>query len=210
MDNKGASLTTQCMEFCQVLASQRQAFSFALTTGSAFTFSLDNREKITTNKVNMKKKPSPSTSIRSQKRREEFFKENSESAELASRKEESREKEMVVRESDIKEKEKSIKSREESIMEKEKTIKEEDEKKRKLQEKGEREMVVREREMRKREDSVAKREELLKESKNNQMEPIVLKNPSASWQCNQCDQAYSTAIYLNTHINNTHNRRIRR
>jgi hypothetical protein len=75
MDNKDASLTTQCLDFCQALASQGQAFSFALTIGSTFSFSLDNREK-----VNLKKKPSPSTVIRNQKRREEFLKENSNNA----------------------------------------------------------------------------------------------------------------------------------
>ena len=80
MDNKGTSLTTQCLEFCQALASQGQAFSFALTIGSTFSFSLDNREKTSFIKVNLKKKPSPSTVIRNQKRREEFLKDNSNNA----------------------------------------------------------------------------------------------------------------------------------
>jgi hypothetical protein len=81
MDSKGASLTTQCLAFCQALASQGQAFSFALTIGPAFSFSLDNREKMTINKVKMNKKPSPSTVIRNQKRREEFLKGNVKNAE---------------------------------------------------------------------------------------------------------------------------------
>jgi hypothetical protein len=41
MDSKGISLTTQCLAFCQALATQGQAISFALTIGSAFSFSLD-------------------------------------------------------------------------------------------------------------------------------------------------------------------------
>jgi hypothetical protein len=193
-----------------VLASQDQAFSFALTTGSGFTFSLDNREKITLNKVNTKKKPSPSTSLRSQKRREEFLKENSESAELAKRKEDSRESEMVVRESDIQEKGKSIKYREQRVMEKEKAIKDDAEKKRKIEENREKEMLVREKEIRKREESVAKREEVLKESKNNLMEPIFVKNSNVSFQCNQCDQSYSTDNYLLAHIRKAHIKGFRR
>ena len=81
MDGKNASLTTQCLAFCQGLASQGQCFAFALTIGSTFSFSLDNREKTTFIKENKKKKPSPSTLIRNQKRREGFLKGNSESAE---------------------------------------------------------------------------------------------------------------------------------
>ena len=81
--DKGASLTTQCLAFCQVLASQGQAFSLAITVGSTFSFSLDNREKTTFNKVTMKKKPSPSTVKRNQKRREEFLTGNYENAESA-------------------------------------------------------------------------------------------------------------------------------
>ena len=34
----------KCMEFCQALASQGTKFSFNLTTGLQFSFSLDTRE----------------------------------------------------------------------------------------------------------------------------------------------------------------------
>jgi hypothetical protein len=67
MDSKGASLTTQCLAFCQSLAGQGKAFSFTLTIGSTFSFSLDTKEE-------KKKRPSPSTEKRNLKRREEFLK----------------------------------------------------------------------------------------------------------------------------------------
>jgi hypothetical protein len=66
MENNGASLTTQCLAFCQVLASQEQAFTFTLTIGSTFTFSLDTKEK-------KKKLPTPSMEKRNLRRRKEFL-----------------------------------------------------------------------------------------------------------------------------------------
>ena len=51
------ALLTQCLEFCQVLASKGQAFNLSLTLGSSFTFSLDTRGGTTP--VMQKKKNKP-------------------------------------------------------------------------------------------------------------------------------------------------------
>ena len=75
-------LTNKCLEFCQVLASQGQKFSFSLSIGSNFSFSLDTKEKYTSldsRKVRtplqgVKKKLSPSQVRRNLKRKEEFLK----------------------------------------------------------------------------------------------------------------------------------------
>ena len=40
-------LTNKCLEICQKLASQGQKFSFSLSIGSNFSFSLDTKEKYT-------------------------------------------------------------------------------------------------------------------------------------------------------------------
>ena len=37
----------QCMDFCYVLASHEKIFTFSLTIGSTFAFSLDTRESLT-------------------------------------------------------------------------------------------------------------------------------------------------------------------
>ena len=71
-----SSLTSQCLAFCQALASQGQAFTFSLSIGSSFTFSLDTRGKGAMAPV-AKKKPSPSTLRRNARRREEFLKKKS-------------------------------------------------------------------------------------------------------------------------------------
>ena len=64
-------LASKCMEFCQALASQGQAFNFSLAIGSSFSFSLDSRTKAE-GTVN-KKRVSPSTLRRNTKRRKEFI-----------------------------------------------------------------------------------------------------------------------------------------
>jgi hypothetical protein len=82
MSNEDSSLTTQCLAFCQALASQGTAFNISLTVGSSFSFSLDTREKTPSAKerttsakaeVRKKKKPSPSSLRRNAERREEFL-----------------------------------------------------------------------------------------------------------------------------------------
>ena len=71
-----SSLASKCLDFCQALASQGNAFNFSLSIGSTFSFSLDTRNKSLDTKVGplKKKKPSPSTLRRNARRREEFLK----------------------------------------------------------------------------------------------------------------------------------------
>ena len=72
-----SSLASKCLDFCQMLTSQGKAFNFSLSIGSAFSFSLDTREKVpaldTKSKATPKKMPSPSTIRRNARRREEFL-----------------------------------------------------------------------------------------------------------------------------------------
>ena len=65
------SLANKCMDFCQALASQGTSFSFTLTTGSQFSFSLDTRGLTTVEAK--KKKLSPSDVRRNVRRRQEFL-----------------------------------------------------------------------------------------------------------------------------------------
>ena len=68
-------LANKCFDFCKVLASQGMAFSFSLTLGSNFSFSLDTREMAPHSVTQGKawKKKSPSTIRRNARRREEFL-----------------------------------------------------------------------------------------------------------------------------------------
>lgn len=74
-DGGDPALVSQCLDFCQALASLGQTFSFSLKLGSTFTFNLDTREKATTSVeiVKKSKKPSPSTVRRNRKRMEIFI-----------------------------------------------------------------------------------------------------------------------------------------
>ena len=76
------ALVTQCLDFCQALASMGRTISLSLTLGSIFSFNLDTRRKPTSpdEKVMKKKKLSPSTLRRNQRRKQEFQKQKSESA----------------------------------------------------------------------------------------------------------------------------------
>ena len=65
------SLASKCMDFCQALAIQGQAFNFSLTIGPDFSFSLDTRRKATS--PGIKKKASPSTLRRNARRREKYL-----------------------------------------------------------------------------------------------------------------------------------------
>ena len=73
------SLASKCLALCQTLASQGQAFTFSLTIGSTFTFSLDTRKG---KETLPKKRSSPSTQKRNAKRREEFIAKKSEAASI--------------------------------------------------------------------------------------------------------------------------------
>ena len=54
------SLASQCMDFCNTLASHQKTFTFSLTIGSTFAFSLDTRESLNPAAEAVKRKsPSP-------------------------------------------------------------------------------------------------------------------------------------------------------
>ena len=65
------SLTHKCLELCHALTNQRQAFKFSIMLGTSFSFVLDTRSQEDTQQC-MKKKPSPSSLKRNQRRRQEF------------------------------------------------------------------------------------------------------------------------------------------
>ena len=69
-----SDLATKCLEFCQALNSQGNAFKFSLTLASGFAFSFDSKELALDNQAKKRKKPSPSTIRRNARRKEEFLK----------------------------------------------------------------------------------------------------------------------------------------
>ena len=76
-------MALKCLEFCQALTSQGMKFSFNLTTGISFSFSLDTKESEKSaspvaEQAKKKKKLSPSDVKRMQRRRQEFLKRKSE------------------------------------------------------------------------------------------------------------------------------------
>ena len=79
-------IDAQCLDFCQMLAGKSLFFSFSLTVGNNFSFSVESRGKAALSSPTKKhKKPTPSTVRRNARRREEFLKRK-----LASAAEESR------------------------------------------------------------------------------------------------------------------------
>ena len=73
-----SSLASQCLAFCQALASQGKAFSFSLKINSSFSFSLDTRGGNAL-APKTRKKISPSTQRRNARRRNEFLKKKQDS-----------------------------------------------------------------------------------------------------------------------------------
>ena len=69
-----AALVSQCLDFCQTLATKLPIFSFALTLGNGFSFTLDTSGKEALSSKAMKKKKTPSTLRRDARRRSEFLK----------------------------------------------------------------------------------------------------------------------------------------
>ena len=67
-----SSLASKCMDFCQALANQGEAFNFSLSIGSNFSFSLDTRSEEGKKSLRTKK-PSPSTLRRNARRRQEYL-----------------------------------------------------------------------------------------------------------------------------------------
>ena len=55
MGEDKSNLASQCMAFCQALASKGQIFSFTLKLGSSFAFSLDTRGKGTSSLTKKRK-----------------------------------------------------------------------------------------------------------------------------------------------------------
>ena len=68
-----AKLVSQCLDFCQTLASKSLTFSFSLTIGTNFTFSVDTMGNGNLASKEKKKKPTPSAMRRNARRREEFL-----------------------------------------------------------------------------------------------------------------------------------------
>ena len=71
MSEDNSDLASQCMAFCQALASKGQTFSFTINVGSSFSFSLDTRGDGST--PLSKKRKTPSTLRRNARRRAEFL-----------------------------------------------------------------------------------------------------------------------------------------
>ena len=72
-------LASKCLDLCQMLASQGQAFTFSLTIGSTFNFSFSTGSQDTpaSPAKAVKNKKSPSTERRDARRRKEFLKRKS-------------------------------------------------------------------------------------------------------------------------------------
>ena len=68
-------MASQCMDFCHALASHQKIFTFSLTIGSTFAFSLDTREATRKVEETKKKKLSPSQIRRNLRRKEGGVKE---------------------------------------------------------------------------------------------------------------------------------------
>ena len=72
VSEEDAKLASQCLDLCQTLAGKSLAFSFSLTIGSSFSFSVDTRGKEVL--ATQKKKKTPSALRRDARRREELLK----------------------------------------------------------------------------------------------------------------------------------------
>ena len=70
---KDATLASQCLDFCQMLAGKSLSFSFSLKVGNNFSFSVETRGKGALSPQKKKKKLTPSTLRRNARRREEFL-----------------------------------------------------------------------------------------------------------------------------------------
>ena len=65
-------MAAKCMDFCHALTSQNKSFTFSLTLGSNFTFSLDTKEDLSPASKAVRRK-SPSAKRRNDRRRAEFL-----------------------------------------------------------------------------------------------------------------------------------------
>ena len=71
MAEESSPLVSQCLAFCQMLATKNQSFNFTLTLGGSFSISLDTRVKDLAPVA--RKKLSPSTQRRNARRRQQFL-----------------------------------------------------------------------------------------------------------------------------------------
>ena len=69
-----AALLSQCLDFCKSLSSKSLTFSFALTIGDSFSFSLATRGEVALASKAKKNKKTPSALRRNARRRAEFLK----------------------------------------------------------------------------------------------------------------------------------------
>ena len=78
---KDLALANQCMEFCQALMTKEASFSFSLSLGPSFCFSLDTKDvsslpckkSSSPGPLGFRKKKSPSSLKRNARRRQEFL-----------------------------------------------------------------------------------------------------------------------------------------
>ena len=73
VEEDNAALVSQCLDFCQTLATKSLTFSFTLTLGDSFSFSLDTNGKEAWASKAKKKKETPPTLGRDAKRRTEVL-----------------------------------------------------------------------------------------------------------------------------------------
>ena len=73
VNEKDVSLVSQCLAFCQTLVSQGRAVNLSLKICSSFIFSQDTKDNEKVPAAKAKKKVSPSTQRRNQRRRKEFL-----------------------------------------------------------------------------------------------------------------------------------------
>ena len=80
MSGGDPALLSQCLEFCQALASMGQTIPFSVTLASTLIFNLDTSVKATSSdmKITKKKKPSASFLRRNIQRKREFLKQKRE------------------------------------------------------------------------------------------------------------------------------------
>ena len=72
VDIVDSPMLSKCLDFCQALASQGQAFNISISIGPSFSFSMDTRSKEMKGPL-VKKRTSPSTLRRNARRRAEFL-----------------------------------------------------------------------------------------------------------------------------------------
>ena len=73
LSQEDAKLASQCLEICHTLAGKSLPFTFSISIGSNFSFSVDSRGKEVLANPKKKKKKTPSALRRDARRSEEFL-----------------------------------------------------------------------------------------------------------------------------------------